>query len=102
MGATQSFEELFHEQDKPVARNLEFTHFLSPQFQWALRLEGSQENIDEPERQIGTALTTRAVPAMNITYEYVHGTYRQGLAENDKDYTYQHIDHVDALLSIAF
>jgi hypothetical protein len=39
---------------------------------------------------------------MNIIFEYLHGTYRQGLAENDQDYTYQHIDYVGVLLSIAF
>lgn len=102
LGATSPFKELERNQNKPIAWNLEFAHFLSAHFQWALRLEGSREIEDEPELQIGTALTWRTGQSRSITLEYLHGEYQRGLAENDEGDQYKHVDHVGVLLSVAF
>ena len=102
LGALRSFRELDQDRNRPVAWNLEFVHFIDSRFEWALRLEGSQELEDAPELQFGAALTWRTGTFSSVTVEYLRGQFRGNLATNDDDRPYNHVDRFSAQFSIAF
>jgi len=102
LGAVRSFRELERDRAQPAAWNLEFVHFTHPSFEWALRVEGSQELEDEPELQFGAALTWRTGRQASLTVEYLHGRFKYDLATNDDDQPYDHINRWGAQFSLAF
>jgi hypothetical protein len=102
LGALDSFQELESDRDQPLAWNLEFTHFIGSDFEWTLRAEGSQELEDEPEWQLGAALTWHAPHNVSCSVEYLHGHFKKGMATNDADEPYDHVDRVGAQISIDF
>lgn len=102
LGALRTFRELDPDRDRPIAWNLEFVHFIDSRFEWALRLEGSQELEDAPELQYGAAFTWRTGAFSSLTLEYLRGQFRGELATNDDDRPYNHVDRFGAQFSIAF
>jgi len=102
LGAVRSFRELERDRAQPAAWNLEFVHFTHSSFEWALRVEGSQELEDEPELQLGAALTWRTGRQASLTLEYLHGRFQHDLATNDDDQPYDRVNRLGAQLSLAF
>lgn len=82
VGALAGIDALDNDRDRPSAWNLELAHQFRPNWQWALRYEGSRELEDEPERRWGAALSWQAAESLVITVEYLRGRYRRGLAED--------------------
>ena len=82
VGALAGIDALENDRDRPSAWNLELAHQFRPNWQWALRYEGSRELEDEPERRWGAALSWQASKSLVITVEYLRGRYRRGLAED--------------------
>jgi hypothetical protein len=102
LGALDSFRELESDRDQPLAWNLEFTHFIDSDFEWALRAEGSRELEDEPEWQLGTALTWHVNHNISCSIEYLHGHFKKGMATNDADESYDHVDRIGVQISVGF
>lgn len=102
IGATRSFRELEADRNQPLAWNLEFAHFLHPNFDWALRLEGSRELEDEPELRYGAAISFRAGRYASLTLDYLHSRFQHNFAADDADNPLSHGDQFSAQLSIAF
>lgn len=75
--ALHAFREREPEWDRPHAWNLEAAYRLGPRLEWALRLEGSSELEDAPERRYGAALSWRPYRQLGVTVEYLHGRYTQ-------------------------
>lgn len=102
LGALESFTELEDDRDQPWAFSLEFTHFLSPEFDWSFRLEGSQELEDEPELQLGIALNYRIFANVFMNVEVLHGYYKDSFAFSEDGDAYESVTTFGTLLSIGF
>ena len=102
LGALHSFAELEADRNKPLAWNLELIHPLPADLQLAWRLEGSRELEDQPEIQAGVALIWEPAEHLSITIEYLHGKFKKGLANDDNDEPYSHVDTFSAMLTIGF
>ena len=103
LAATDSFEELDPDRNKPWAWNTELVHFFpGSNFEIAFRIEGSRELEDEPKYQFGPAITWRASRYASLTLEYLRGEFEDELATNENDDPYDHVDRLGAILSIAF
>ena len=76
--------------------------FVDEVFEWSLRVEGSDEVEDEPELQFGPSLTWRLHRTSALTLEYLRGRFRSGMAENEEELSYSHVDRFAAQFSIAF
>ncbi len=60
------------------------------------------EGLDFCEEQLDAVLSWRTGRSMSITLEYLRGVFQNGLAEIDDGIAHEHVDHLGALLSIAF
>lgn len=102
LGATRSFDELDLDRDRPFAWNAEFVHFLHPRFDWALRVEGSEDLEDAPALQYGVAGNARLHEQVFLTVELMRGRFEGELAADDDDNPYEHVNRIGVLLSVAF
>jgi len=102
VGATRSFRELPADRNQPRAWNLELVNFFNPRFDWALRLEGSDELEDEPQLRYGASVSLRAGRYGSVTLDYLHGRYRHNYATGDNDEFINSDNHFAAQLSLAF
>lgn len=102
LGALGSFAELARDRDQPLAWNLELLHPLPANLQLAWRLEGSKELEDQPEVQLGVALIWEPFENASVTLEYLHGKFKRGLASDDDDQPYSHVDTFSAMLTVGF
>lgn len=102
LGAVRSFHELAPDRNRPIAWNVELAQFPHPDFDWALRLEGSSDLEEAPRLRAGAAITFRLHRQAALTLEALHGRFREGLAVDDQDRSYEGITQLGALLSIAF
>lgn len=100
--ALHAFREREPEWDRPHAWNLEAAYRLGPQLEWALRLEGSSELEDAPERRYGAALTWRPYRQLGVTLEYLHGRYAQERTTDADDQEYGSADQWAAQASWMF
>ena len=102
LGALESFDELDPDRDQPWAANLEFTHFMTPEFDWTVRIEGSRELENAPAWQLGLAVNYKILKNVFITVEGLHGFFRGTLATDDAGNDYESITTFSALLSVGF
>ena len=102
LGDLDSFHELAPDRDRPQAFNLEFTHFLTPKLDWALRIEGSRELEDAPELQLGIAVNYRLFKNVAFTFEALRGYFKDTLATDDNGNSFESVDTLGAQLSIGF
>ena len=102
LGALDSFSELQGDRSRPMAWNLEFEHLLHADLHLAWRLEGSRELEDQPGIQAGLALIWQPTQHASINVEYLHGKFKHGLAGNDDDEPYRHVDTVNARVTNDF
>lgn len=103
LAATGSFEELESDRNKPRAWNAELVKFFPGSgLEVAFRVEGSRELEDAPRYQLGPAITWRTGKYASLTVEYLHGEFKNGLATTDSDASYDHVDRLGAIFSIAF
>lgn len=83
--ATASFRELGAKANEPRAWNVEVAYFPVNTWQVALRYERSDELIDEVERRVGVGAVWLALKNVSISFEYLRGEYKRGLAFDDAD-----------------
>jgi len=102
LGALESFDELDSDRDQPLAANIEFTHYLTPDIDWSIRLEGSRELEDAPGLQVGLAVNYKVMNNVFITVEALHGFFRDELATDDAGNDFDSVTTVGALLSVGF
>ena len=102
LGALHSFAELEEDRNRPLAWNLELKHPLPADMHLAWRLEGSRELADQPEIQAGVALIWEPDKHITITLEYLHGKFKKGLAEDEHDEPYRHVDRISTMLRVGF
>jgi hypothetical protein len=102
LGALRDFRELDGDRNRPFAWNLEFTRYVNEVFEWSLRIEGSEEVEDEPELQLGPSFTWRLHRTSALTLEYLRGRFKPGLAENDEELSFRHVDRFAAQFSVVF
>jgi len=101
LGALRDFRELDDDRNRPEAWNLELVHILSSKFSWAVRLEGSRELEDEPEKRAGIALNSRLHQNIALTIEVLRGNFKTTLATDDDDNNYENITTYGIQLSVA-
>jgi hypothetical protein len=102
VSALDSFEELDSDRDKPRAWNVELAFYPEGNFEWALRLEGSDEFEDAPRLQGGASVAWRVTKNASITLEYLRGSFEQGLAEDDDERELDKVHQIGALMSLEF
>jgi hypothetical protein len=102
VSALDSFEELDSDRDKPRAWNVELAFYPEGNFEWALRLEGSDELEDAPRLQGGASVAWRVTKNASITLEYLRGSFEQGLAEDDDERELDKVHQIGALMSLEF
>jgi len=102
VSAIDSFEELESDRDQPRAWNVELAFYPEGDFEWALRLEGSDELEDAPRLQGGASVAWRFTKHTSVTLEYLRGSYEPGLAEDSHDRELDKVDQVGALMSLEF
>ncbi|VAW79742.1 hypothetical protein MNBD_GAMMA13-472 [hydrothermal vent metagenome] len=102
LGATRSFRELDADSNQPLAWNLEFAHYLHPNVDWALRVEGSDGLEDAPKLRYGAAISFRAGRYGSLTIDYLHSHFKHNFASDDNDNPINQNDQVSAQLSVAF
>ena len=102
LGAIRKFRELDADQNQPMAWNIEYVYFLSPEVDWSIRLEGSMDLEDEPELQTGIAMNYRLHKNIYLTTEVLYGLFKGDLATDDNGRAYDSVITAAALLNIAF
>ena len=100
--ALGTFRELEPDRDRPRAWNIEFAHYPRNDFEWSLRLEGSNEVEDAPHLRGGAAVAWRVLKNASLTLEYLRADYRRGLAEDSGDRSLHKAHQFGAQLSIDF
>jgi hypothetical protein len=100
--ATRSFRELESDRNQPLAWNIEFANYLHPAFDWALRVEGSQDLDNEPQLRYGASVSFRAGRYGSLTLDYLRSDFSHNFATDDNRNVYDHGDTFAAQLSIAF
>ena len=83
--ATQEFVELDSTENKPKAYNFELAYFPIPEFLIAARYEINDEFEEEPENQYGISMTWAPNNNINLSAEYLHGSYKNNLIFDDDD-----------------
>ncbi|MGB5260030.1 MAG: LbtU family siderophore porin [Gammaproteobacteria bacterium] len=102
LAATDSFEELDADRNKPWAWNAEVVHFYpGTGFEIALRFEGSRELEDAPKYQFGPAVTWRTGKHASLTLEYLRGEFEDSLATTENDDPYDSVDRFGAIFSLV-
>ncbi|MET0067150.1 MAG: LbtU family siderophore porin [Candidatus Thiodiazotropha sp.] len=106
LGALRDFQELDPEFNHPRAWNLEFAYFLpGTDFEYAIRLEKSQELEDEPEVRYGMATTWYVNHQIIFMLEFLHGRYKtmpQDPEDEDFEAAIERVNALNAKLSIQF
>ena len=103
LAATQSYDELEGDRDRPAAWNSELVYFFAGhELELAFRLEGSNEIEDEPHLRYGAAATWRFGRHSSLSVEYLRGEFKGDLATDDDDRPYDTVDRVAAMLAMEF
>ena len=87
--------------DKPRAWNVELGFYPAGSFEWALRVEGSNEVEDAPRLQAGVSVAWRITKTASLTLDYLRGNYKNGLAEHN-DHELDKVHTVAGQLSFEF
>lgn len=97
------FRELEPDLDQPEAENLELAWALHDQWQWALRIEHSQELADAPQWKYGTSVAWRPLPRLGIAMDYLYSDYRNPHEqEDDSERGIKRGHELAALVSLEF
>jgi len=83
--ALGTFRELEPDRNRPRAWNVELAYYPRNDFEWSLRLEGSNEVEDAPHLRGGAAVSWRFLKKASLTLEYLRATFKRGLAEDSGD-----------------
>lgn len=102
VGALDRFRELEEEVDKPAAWNLELGLFVMDNLDLAFRLEGSSELEDAPAHQVGIAATALLHERATLTFELLHGRFKQGFVTDDEDNPFDDVTTIGLQFSAAF
>jgi len=102
VSALDRFRELDEEVDKPMAWNLELGLFVMDDLDLAFRLEGSSELEEAPARQVGLAATALLHERATLTFELLHGRFKEGFVTDDEDNPFDHVTTVGIQFSAAF
>ena len=100
--ANNRFREFNSKENKPVAYNIEFAYFPTPNFQVALRYEGSDEFSDQPTEQYGVSASWRLAERISITGEYLYGRYKNDFVIDDDDNEFDNRDLFAMQVAIEF
>jgi len=102
LGAIRAFRELGADRNQPLAWNLEFANFLYPNFDWAVRLEGSDELEDAAKLRYGASISFRAGQYGSLTLDYLHSRFKHNFATDDVGNYLSRGDQFALQLSVAF
>ena len=83
--ALGTFSELEADRNRPRAWNVELAYYPRNDFEWSLRLEGSNEVEDAPHLRGGAAVSWRFLKKASLTLEYLRATFKRGLGESSGD-----------------
>jgi hypothetical protein len=100
--ATDAFQELDADRNRPSAWNFEAAMRTSADTAVALRVEGSRELDDAPHRRLGLAFSWRPTEQATLTVEYLRGTYKPGFAQDATGRDIRRVNQIGALLSLLF
>ena len=102
VSALNDFAEFEADFNRPLAWNIEFGVYPEGHFEWALRVEGSDELEDEAEIQLGLGTTWHLHKQVYATAEYLRGRYKKGRVENDLEELLSHQKQFALQLVISF
>jgi hypothetical protein len=100
--ALSAFQGLEPDRNKPRAWNVELAFYPRGNFEWALRLEGSNELDGAPHLRGGVALAWRVMRNASLTLEYLRGKFRRGLGEDNNEQALDAINQVGGQITIDF
>lgn len=100
--ALSAYKELEPDRNKPRAWNVELAFYPRGKFEWALRLEGSNELDGAPHLRGGAAVAWRVMKNASLTLEYLRGTFRRGLAEDAHERALNKVNQVGGQITIDF
>jgi hypothetical protein len=103
LAGIHSYKEFDGDRNKPAAWNAELAYYFEDQqAEMAFRLEGSEELEGEPHLRYGTAVTWRFSKHTNFSLEYLRGEFKDHLATNDDEQSFDTVDRVAAKFSMEF
>lgn len=88
--------------DTPRAWNIEAFWTLRDNLELALRWEGSQEFLGQPQRQYGMDVSWSPWPSATLSLEYLHGEFDRDFGLNEEGDALAQRDQVTAQLAIEF
>jgi hypothetical protein len=100
--AADKIDELDPEEDQPFAWNVELAWYPRSSYQFAVRLEHSNELSDQPEWQYGVSFSWRIHKNIGIVADYLYGDYKDGFVTDDNDNELRHRNLVAGQLVIEF
>ena len=96
------FKELDADKDRPRAWNIELGIYPGESFDWALRLEGSEELEEAPEYQSGISMTWYLNKNLLTTANLLHGRFKPGFFEDDRGQVINKQNLLSAQMSLSF
>ncbi len=100
--ATHAFQEFPKNMDQPFAYNIEGTYIPTDELQCSLRVEFSEELIDEPRWQFGISGTWAPVQRMTVSMDYLYGDYKKGFVLDDDDIPLRNRHLIALQLTLGF
>lgn len=88
--------------NKPMAWNIELGIYPEGNFDWALRLEGSEELEEAVEYQLGLNNTWHPNQYFTASIEFLHGRFKKGFVEDDSDNEIVQQNSVAAQVILSF
>jgi len=102
VAALENFAEFETNANRPRAWNIEFGIYPEGEFEWAFRIEGSDELEDEAQLQIGLGSTWHLHKQVYATAEYLRGRYKTGFVEDDEGEPLNHQKQFALQLVVSF
>jgi hypothetical protein len=100
--ALGTFTELEPDRNRHRAWNVEVAYYPRNDFEWSLRLEGSNEVEDARHIRGGAAVSWRLLKKASLTLEYLRATFKRGLAEDSGDRELHKADQFGGQITIDF
>ena len=100
--ALREFEERDGEWNRPRAWNFELGFRPSELILLAARVEGSSELEDAPKCRFGLGTTVEMHEQLSVILEYLRGTYRKALSEEEDELDIKAVDTLVVKLVFVF
>lgn len=102
IAALDAFTDLEGDRNRPLAWNAEIAYYPSDRYELAFRMEGTDEIADAPRYRTGVSGAWWIRRQVVLRLEYLYGSFKSGLAEDDLEQELNSVRLVAAQLSVEF